>query len=143
MPFIDLNIAGGVTPGDATVTFTAVCPTSVSLGDVVYISGDKVGGMHQVDKVDITSFLKMPAIGIVIQKLTSTTAVIICSGEVAGVYGSLMPGKTYFADSNARLISTAPGSPSTGVQFVQAVAYSLASDTLFVRIHKPLVRVSS
>ena len=143
MPFIDLNITDGAAAGDATVTFTAVCPTSVSLGDVVYVSGDKTGGMYQVDKVDITSFLKMPAAGVVIQKLTSTTAVIMCNGEVTGIYGSLTPGKTYFADSNARLSSTAPGSPSTGVQFVQAIAYSLASDTLFIRVHKPLVRVSN
>ena len=93
MPFIDLNIGGpGITPGDATVTFTALCPVDLEVGDVVYVSGDKVGGLYQVDRVDITTTLKMPAAGIVVQKLTSTSALILSLGEIGGVYIDLVPG---------------------------------------------------
>jgi hypothetical protein len=144
MPFIDLNISSGsFVPGDATVTFSAVCPSSLIVGDVVYISGDKTGGFYQVDKVDITSFLKMPAAGIVVQKLTSTSAVIMCSGEVTGTFTGLIPGKTYFINTSSQISTVAPGAPIVGVRFVQSVGYALSSDTLFIDLHSPMIRVAN
>lgn len=144
MPFIDLQIGGsGFSPGDATVTLTVICPAELNAGDVVYISGDKIGNSFQVDKVDITSFIKMPVAGIISQKLTSTTAVVMCSGELTGVFNALTPGATYYVDINGEISTAAPGSPTVGIRFVQAVAYALSSDTLHVRIQHPRIRVAN
>lgn len=145
MPFIDLNIGGGpgVTPGDATVTFTAITPSSVAAGDVVYISGDAVGGLHQVDKVDIFTTTKMAAVGVVTQKLTSTTGIVMCAGEVSGLYTGLTPNAILFPDASSRLSETAPGSPAVGIVNVQPMAHVLTSDTIFIRVEVPTRRVSN
>jgi len=144
MPFIDLNIGGGsgVTPGDATVTFTALTPSSVAAGDVVYISGDAVGGLHQVDKVDITTTIKMPAVGVVTQKLTSTTGIVMCAGEISGLYTGLTPNAILWPDATAKLSETAPGPPGVGLVNVQPMAHVLTSDTIFLRVQVPSRRVS-
>lgn len=143
MPFIDLNISNSnVVADNTTVTFTGLCLSTITPGDVVYISGSKAGGLIQVDKVDITTTLKMPAVGIVIEKLTSTTAIILCSGEVKGVYSCLDPGKTYFVNQNARLDKSLSPYPRSGIQYIQAIAYSLSFDSLFVRIHLPTIQVA-
>jgi len=100
MPFIDLNFPTDGGPGEATVTFQAVCLSGDAIGDVVYISGNQVGPYFQVAKVDITTLNKMPAVGVIIQKLTSTTAVVMSIGEVAGLYTGLTPNSTLFVDTN-------------------------------------------
>jgi len=144
MPFIDLNpgFASGTPPGDATVTFDGIFPAATSVGDVVYISGDKIGSYYQVDKADIYTIIKMPAIGVIIQKYTSTTGRILCSGEVTGIYAGLTPGKMLFVNAASRLDEAAPGSPTTGIVNVQPLAYSLSSDTIFLKPESPTRRVS-
>jgi len=41
----------------------ANCQPTDQVGDLVYISGDSVGGVIQVTKVDITNYSKMPGVG--------------------------------------------------------------------------------
>lgn len=145
MPFIDLNppSGSGVTPGDATITFSAICPSSLIVGDVVYISGDKSGSFFTVDKVDITTTTKMPAIGVIITKPTSTTATVMALGKIVGLYTGLTPNANLFPDSSGRLTETPVVSPSTGIRLVQHVARALSSDTLLIKIEDPpFVRVS-
>jgi len=146
MPFIDLNPpsgGGGPSAGDATVTFSAICLSSDTIGDVVYISADKSGSFYEVAKVDIFTTTKMPAIGIIIQKLTSTTCIVLSIGEVVGLYTGLTPNSTLFADLLSRLSESAPSAPLTGIALVQAMARSLSSDTILVNTaHTPTVRVS-
>jgi hypothetical protein len=141
MPIIDLLFTAAQI-GDATVTFDALCLSTDQLGDVVYISGDKIGSYYQVAKVDITTTTKMPAIGIIVQKLTSTTCVVMYSGEVTGLYTGMTPGETMFANSSSQLSETPPGAPTTGIVAVQAIAYSLSSDTIVVKPELPTIRVS-
>jgi hypothetical protein len=145
MPFIDLNphCGPGGQPGDATITFNAICLSTDEVGDVCYISGDRIGSYHQVTKVDITTTTKMPAIGIIIQKLTATTCLVMTSGELVGLYTGLTPGKMLFVGDDSRLTESAPGGPAIGIKQVQAVAYALASDTILVEKKLPCIRVSN
>jgi hypothetical protein len=143
MPFIDLNIGGmGGVAGDATVNFIALCPSEIVSGDCVYISGDKTSGLYQVELVDITSLLRSPAIGLVINKPTSTTATVLVTGEVTGVYTGLTPNASYFVDFDGRLTDAVPSEPETGVCLVQHIADAISSDTLVLVHDLGLLRVS-
>lgn len=87
---------------------TAVCPATVAVGDLVYISGAKVGLDLTVDKADPLNFNKFPAVAAVIQKLTSTRAVVQFDGDIAGIYTGLTPGRVYWLGLNALPVLTPP-----------------------------------
>lgn len=109
----------------------ANCLSSDGAGSMVYISGPKVDGRYQVESCDPSDYSKMPAIGMIIHKLDTTTCIVQFRGIVDSVYGSLVPGERLFVDDGGGLSDTPP-EPTVGVpsKYMQDVAVALADDTL-------------
>ena len=112
-----------------TVFGTATCPASAAVGDLVYISGPKVGADYTVSKVDPSDFTKFPAVAIVTVKLSATRAVIQFSGEVKGIY-SLTPGRVYWAGALGQPVLTPPVPGMGGTMRWQSLGVAVDSDTL-------------
>jgi len=86
---------------------TAVCTVAEVVGDLVYISGAKVGSDYSVRTVDNTLVTKMPAIGVIIAKPTPTKAVVQLQGETS-VFSGLTPGTTYWVGDTGQPTGTPP-----------------------------------
>jgi hypothetical protein len=107
----------------------AKCLAGDGVGASVYVSGDRVGGFLQVATADPSDRLKMPAVGMIIQKVDSTTCVVQTEGNVDGVYSGLTPGELLFVGDGGGLDDEMP-SPGPGPRYVQAIGVSLGSDIL-------------
>lgn len=116
-------------PGATTVEFIAGCPASVAVDDLVYTTGPAILGVAQVDVIDVTDVSKMPAIGIVIAKITSTTCKVITLGEISPGM-ALIPGRRYFAGANGSLDLAMPSPTLGGIAFSQPVGYAIDTNRL-------------
>lgn len=103
----------------------AQCSAGDGVGACVYTTGDRVGGYYQVGTVDPSDRGKMPAIGMIIQKLTPTTCFVQFRGTVEGVYSDLTPGELLFVGDGGGLDDEMPAGSS---KYVQSVGTSLGSD---------------
>jgi hypothetical protein len=86
------------------------CPAPVAVGNAVYLSA-----ANAVDLADGTNGSKMPAIGIVVSKPTTTSCIVQHAGECDSVSG-LTPGSTYYAGVGGALVSS-----TVGLTVVQAI----------------------
>jgi len=120
----------------ARSTFLGVCPSTLVVSDWVYISGPSVGGNYQVDKVDIANFDKLPAVGVIIEKPTTTTCTVQWRGEVTGL-GSLVPRRVYFLQDTAKIGLAVPAESG---QYVQRIGMALSSEVLLVSINSHLIK---
>lgn len=120
-----INLGKGV----STVEFVADCPAPVAVDDLVYVTGPSVLGVVQVDIVDIADRNKMPAIGIVVEKLTSTHCRVLIQGEFTPTT-TLTPGKRYFASATGSITEVRPVPAANGIAFVQPVGYAIDTSRL-------------
>lgn len=112
-------------PLNSARTSTAICLATLAVGDLVYISGPKVGLDLTVAKADPYDSAKFPAIAVVIAKITPTRAVVQFEGDVAGVYTGLTPGKIYWLGPTG-LPSLTPPAPGLGETYrVQSLGVAL------------------
>jgi len=111
------------------------CPVEVVVGDLVYVAGSRV-----VDRVDITSFAKMPCIGCVSSKTSSTKCIVKMSGFIEGVYSGLTPQKMYFVGSDGRPAHPPP-IPSLSPIFIQPIGVALDSTSLVLSPSMNLTKV--
>jgi hypothetical protein len=116
----------------------ADCPAGIVVKNVVYISADEVGGVYQVDLVNINSSTTYPALGVVIRKLTTTRCVVQVGGELVGIYSGLTPGRQLFVDASSELTHVVPSRPPTGVRLVYPMAVALSGDALLLRALSPV-----
>jgi hypothetical protein len=124
---VTVTVEGG---GNAqSFNFLANCPSTMSIGDLAYISGSMSNGIYQVDKVDITNYNKMPAIGIVTDKSAST----VCSVMTLGTFNSvdLTPGTKYYVGINGRIASSPPSAQNNNTPlFIQIVGIGMDTTKL-------------
>lgn len=120
----------GSGPNTAVVgTFSGVCLSSAAVGDIVYVSG----AGKQVRLVDITDAAKIPGIGCITSKPSSTSCVVQCHGLVSGVYGALVPGKQYVIGTDGRPTAVLPV-PGVGQSlFIQPVGMALDTDMMLIQ----------
>jgi hypothetical protein len=116
-------------------TFAASCFASDAVGDVVRISGPSSGGVPQVTKVDISTWLTMPGIGIITSKSTATDCIVAFYGAVPLSF-ALLPGRPYFASALSIPTDTRP---ATG--FIQILGIALDGTRLFLQPSWNLTRV--
>ena len=129
-----------VNPG--STFFRANCDVSVSVGDVVYLTGTVVSGIPGVDTVNIDVNGENPGIGVVIKKRTSTTCIIQVSGIVRKVYAGLNPGDLMFVAPGGSLTDSIPNPPLTGRRSIQHVGSALQVDEVLLDIKDPTYRIS-
>ena len=116
-----------------TRALDANCQASDAVGDCVYITGAKVGELYQVTKADpLDGATKMPAIGILVEKLDSVTCKVQVTGTLEGVVSGLTPGKVVFVSSSGvvghTLATPGPGSYA----YIQSMGVALDTGAILV-----------
>lgn len=116
----------------------ANCQISDAVKDVVHVSGDEVGGIYTVTKVDIaaTDAVEAIGIGVITEKLTSTTCRVQLNGPLVGVYTGLTPGRRLFVGNLGQLVE-APPLPSSGASLIQKMGYALSSSAVMLAPAEP------
>lgn len=99
---------------------TYTCLSGLNVGDPVYLSA-----ADTVLKADGTNGAKMPAIGIVVNKPTTTTCILQLGGELT-VTGPLVAGTTYYVGSSGLTSSTA------GLAVIQEMGIAKDTTTLIM-----------
>lgn len=103
------------------------CPSSVTVGDAVYVSGS-----NAADRANAVAAVTVPAVGIVVDKPTPTSASVVYSGE-ASVFSGLVPGGTYYVSwgNPGKITGAVTGVPG---QYKQQVGVAKNSTTLIIEI---------
>lgn len=118
-----------------SIEWQATCEVSVSVGDLVF-AVQSVSGNLSVEKIDIYSVSKMPALGIVFSKSSDTSCTVVSSGLVPAT--GLIPGASYFASSDGR-IALIPPTPDFGPVFQQIVGIALTANILLVQLPSSII----
>jgi len=121
----------------------ANCLITDAVQDVVYITGDAVGGRIQVTKVDIDDDTKMPGIGIITSKSDDTICKVQTYGNMAGVYSGLTVRKQLWINTSSRLDTSPPADPVSGYRFIQPMGFTLASNIVLVNVSPPIKKVAT
>lgn len=103
------------------------CDTSLQIGNVVAQNGDFAVLANATDQYS-------PAIGMVVEKPSETTAFVITSGEVS-IFG-LTSGLTYFLSETAGNLTSVP--PATSGSFIQSLGFAKTSSVFVVKISNTL-----
>jgi hypothetical protein len=112
----------------ASFKFSANCPEELTVGNLVYITGPAINGLFQVDKVDITDISKMPAIGVVIEKMSPLVCSVLTLGESDSI-DLLIPNSQYFVGLDGNLTNTPP-TPLNVPIFIQSVGVAIDDNKL-------------
>lgn len=106
------------------------CPSGVQVGDPVYQSG-----INTVDKADCSDSGKMPCVGIVDSKPTSTTCSVVSNGPVFKSAWGLTVKETYFVGPGTGLVLGA-ALPSTPGTIIHEIGYAKTSETFIVTLDR-------
>ena len=121
-------------PSDFPVTCEADCPASISVDDLVYVSGTEVGGIVQVDLADPVIMAKMPAVGIVTVKSTATRCTVHKLGLVTPSVG-LIAGARYYVGLTGVLSLDPPFQTDPEIEIIiQTVGYAVKSNQLLFNV---------
>lgn len=85
-----------------------------------------------VERANVSSFPKMPAVGIIIAKPSSLVAQVQIAGVVRYVLSGLTPGRIYFVGEDGIPVTTPPTPPPGQVIYMQAIGTALAVDQLLL-----------
>lgn len=123
---------------------SAECPIAATVGDMVYIAGDKtVNNLYLVDLCNI-DIVNRRAVGMIAAKYAVDHCAVQLSGAIDNVYSLLTPGKHLFlsAGTGARLSHNIPDRPLSGKRYIEQAGIALSSSTIFLNIQQPLVMSS-
>lgn len=125
-----LNVNSG-----GPITFPATCDSAAVVGDLVYVSAASM-----VRGVDYTDPSKMPAVGCIVSKQSTTTCTVQTAGVLSGVYSGLAPGSMYYTGPGQRPVLLP--APSVGqTLYLQALGVALDASTLVISPSMTLTRV--
>lgn len=107
------------------------CPSTVSVNDVVYVSGT-----NTVDKaVDgAPGAQHLPAIGFVVSKPTPTTCLVQYAGTLPNTFAGLVPGTLYYVSATTPGAIVPTGTIFPGGAIVQQVGVAKSTTTLLAQI---------
>lgn len=123
----------GPTGSSTGSTGTFNCLSSLAVLNIVYVTGTG----DTVAAAQANSLSTLPAVGIVISKPTTLTAVVQYSGEISG-FSSLTTGATYYlSDNTAGTITSLV--PSTIGHAVQVLGVARDATKLVLAIDRPVI----
>lgn len=143
---VEIDGSSIIASAEANHKISANCLASDSVGDCVYITGDRVAGLYQVTRVDIEDAAKIPTIGIIQSKSSSTECIVHLHGVLEGVFTGMTPNKVQFIGFSGSIVESLPVANSVpGFVWIQSVGQALASDVIMVhmdpiptkRLYKP------
>ena len=111
--------------------FPANCLGTDVVGDFVQITGDKVAGLAQVSKVDITDASTMPAIGVILQKDSLTDCFVQTFGIIPA--SGLVSGARYWVGADSQLAAVHVIPPTGEIAVAQVVGVALDPSELLLR----------
>ena len=112
--------------------FRADCLLSDVVGNAVYITGPVVAGVYQVSTADPQDAAKMPAVGVIVEKVSDTECFVQSVGELTDVYAGLTPGRQVFVEVGGTVGQTYPTAMVGGTVRIQYVGLALAADAVFL-----------
>ena len=128
------------------VYFTALCDVSDAIGQAVYIYGDKIGDLYQVRRVDITDRNKIPARGIIIEKLNAGSKCIV---QRAGVvrdlpaYTGMTPQRELHVGPDSYITQNTFERPLAGIAAMQIIGHALADNEFLISLESPIILVAN
>lgn len=120
---------------------TVNCLAGDDVGNCVYIRGDKTGDRWSVETADPTDDDKMPAVGVLISKLDSTTGVIQLFG-VCDLFTDMPPGRPILVGKDGELVEEVPAIPGGELFWAQQIGVAVASDVLLLSGSQRMMRYS-
>lgn len=106
----------------------ATCQTTDAVGDVVHVFGSSVGGVLVVSKCDPSTFNKMPAIGVIVEKTSTTTCTVQRGGLLTLPYTPpFQTGKPTYVGI-AGTVTT--NKPTGGTYFLQTLGVATGPNTI-------------
>lgn len=111
--------------------FRALCTVDEVVGKAVYISGPKVGDLYPVRLAYPSDETKMPVVGFVVHKYSTTECLVQQHGRMSGVFSGLAVGR-YNAQEDGEIDVLAPPAGSGGYAWVQAVGFAMDEDVFYV-----------
>jgi hypothetical protein len=120
------SASGQWQPADApTSTALLTCDSGVAVRDVVYLDGSGVA-----QKADASSISTAPAVGLVLDKPTSTSCNVMAYGLMTGFSG-LTIGQLYMSETAGSVTSTAPAGAG---RVFQPVGRAVSATVVLVQI---------
>ena len=101
------------------------CPIGVAEGEFVYFTGS-----NAVDQADSSVPAETPAIGLIVNKPTTTSCLLLHEGEPA-IFSSLTPGSIYYLSTVGTITATAPTTPG---EVVQRIGVAVNATTLLLTL---------
>ena len=116
-----------------TNTVEANCLAPDAVGNCVYITGPKIADYYQVTTANpLDGAIKMPAVGVIIEKLSPTLCKVQVTGEMKGIVTGLTPGRVVYV-SSAGTLSHSLASPAVGqLAYIQSMGVAGSSDVVLV-----------
>lgn len=105
------------------------CLAGDQVGRLMCIRGEKVDSKWVVETANPYDLSKMPAVGILISKSSSTTGIMIRIGDVENQYTGLDVSKPVFVGAAGAVVQAEP-SASGGIVRVQKIGFPIDSDVL-------------
>lgn len=116
-----------------TNTVEANCLSSDAVADCVYITGSKIGDYYQVTKADPhNGVVKMPAIGVIIEKMSPTLCRVQVTGEMEGIVTGLTPGRVVFVSSTGTLTHSLAVPGAGQLAYIQSMGVAASTDVVLV-----------
>lgn len=122
---------------DRNVLQVCLCSAAEQVGDFVCITGLE-SGKQVVRKANPFDYNYMPAVGVLISKISDTQCLVQWLGETPDIFSGLSPGEIYFLGADGR-ISEYPPVPTDRAVFVQIVGIATAPTKIYVRTESSLV----
>lgn len=107
----------------------ANCLAADSVGKTVYITGNEVAGKIQVTTSDLADPAKMPVVGVIIEKSSSTDALVQYVGEVPPIFTGLTPNKILYAGPGG---DPADSIPIASGDIVQRIGFAIGVERMLI-----------
>lgn len=120
---------------------TANCLSSDEVGKCVRITGPATGDVYQVTTAaPLDGGGTMPAVGVIIRKVSTTTCTVQVDGLVEGVFSGLTPGKVLFVSEEGGLEHT-PMTPPTGwTAYIQSMGVALSTEVVLLKPNFSIIK---
>jgi hypothetical protein len=104
----------------------AICAAGDAEGALVYMSGPVIGGKYAVSTADPGDFSKLPAVAMIVSKLSLTECIIQFRGPITGIHSGLTPGEMLFLAADGS-VDNGPPAPDS---FVQVIGAALSTNVV-------------
>lgn len=123
------------------VPVSAICCETVQRGDCIIVVSSN-SNIYNVERADPTNRLKMPMVGLVIEKKTATKCRIQFAGIIKGIFGGgLSENKPLFVGKDGRPTTLPPIPMSMGHAFIQNIGISIGPDSILLVPNPTMTKV--